>query len=379
MHAGKYLPGLIATLAVLPAHAQQATPTPTPAPTRIPAPTITTIPGVIPERFSIGTPSPAATPAPRPTPAATPTPIATPTARTPVPAATQRAPQPQPTPAPSAPMASPTPVATASAAPVEPQIAASPVPAPVPSQPAQTQSPPWLWALIGAGGTAFAGLAGWLLLRGRKPEAEEPIVDAIVPLAAPPPPVRGPSPARIATPPAPVSVEPFEIAVQPLRIEIGEREVVIELELTIANITASSADAVRLALLALSASPDQDAQLAAFHGSSHLMAPAEPFDLAAGSGARMPVQLAMPRDAMHVVDVGGRPMFVPIVAIDVRWRGGLSIKRFAASFMLGGAGQGGKLAPIWLDRGQPRGPFAASRYRPVGAALSNPAPSHSSP
>lgn len=179
--------------------------------------------------------------------------------------------------------------------------------------------------------------------------------------------MRGPSPKPLVAPPV-VSNDPFELALQPLSVEIGEREILIALDLAIANMTGAGADAIRLSLAALSASPRQDAALADFHAGSQLAPSTAPFDLEAGVGGRLPVQLVLPREALHVVDVGGRPMFVPIVAIDLRWRAGLSIRRYAASFMLGGAGQGGKLAPIWLDRGQPRGPFAASRYRPAAAA-----------
>jgi hypothetical protein len=227
--------------------------------------------------------------------------------------------------------------------------------------------PPWLWALIGAGGTAGAGGAGWLLLRRRRPEEEEPVAYESEAPAAPAPPVRGPSPARLA-PAAPVTDDPFSIAIRPIKIQVGEREVVIDVELLISNSSDRAADAVRLAVVPISASPRQDAEIAAFHAASQLAPSTAPFDLPAGEGGRMPITLSLPRQAVHVVDLGGRPMFVPMVAVDIRWRAGLSIRRFAASFMLGMAGQGGKLGPVWLDRGQPRGPFAASRYQRARAA-----------
>jgi len=81
----------------------------------------------------------------------------------------------------------------------------------------------------------------------------------------------------------------------------------------------------------------------------------------------MPVRLAIPRSGVNVVQVSGRPMFVPIVLIDLRWRGGLSIRRFGADFMLGTAGQGDKLGPIWLDRPAPSGALAAHRYHAKAA------------
>jgi hypothetical protein len=283
--------------------------------------------------------------------------------RTPVPQTVQPLPRPA-----AAPVASATASPLPEVAPVQPQIAASPAAASVPAQPSAPQ--PWIWALIGAGATAAIGLAGWLLLRRRRPEEESVVPEASAPTPPPPPapPVRGPSPARVAPPTAPASADPFNIAVQPLRIHIGERELVIEIELLISNATDAAADGVRLAVAPISASPRQDAEIAAFHAGSQLVPSTAPFDLPVAQGGRMPVRLSLPRDAVHVVDVGGRPMFVPIVAIDLRWRAGLSVRRFATSFMLGAAGQGGKLGPIWLDRGQPRGPFAASRYAARTAA-----------
>ena len=360
VHAGKYLPGLMMAFAPLPAHAQQATPTP--APRQIPPPTITTLPGVVPERFSIGPATLTPTPAPTPTP--TPVPVATPAVRV-APAPMQRAPAPQATRPAIVPSALPTPLAVPKSlpapVPVQPQATATPAPVPV-EVPAQS---PWLWALLGAGATAAAGLAGFLLLRRRRVE-DEPAPIAEAPAAPPPPPsVRAPSPARLTPPPTPAATDAFKITVQPLRIEFGESEVMIALELLIANSSGASADAVRLSAAALSASPRQDADIAAFLAGSQLASMGNPFDLPAGGGGRLPVQLVLPREAIHVVDLGGRPMFVPIVAVDLRWRGGLSIRRFAASFMLGGVGQSGKPGPIWLDRGQPRGPFAASRYIPA--------------
>lgn len=386
VHAGKYLPGLIATIAALPAHAQQASPTPVPtpvpAPTRAPIvqPTITTLPGVIPERFSIGpaqtpAPVPTAAPTPRPTPSATPVSqprVAAPRAT--APSAAER-PAPRATEAAPAPVASPTPQAAPAPIPtlLPPVAEASPQPAQVPAQGSET--PPWFWALIGAGATAAAGLAGWLLLRRRRSEGEEfEEVAATEPVAAAPAepmvPVRGPSPARVVPvpEPAPVSDDPFEIIVEPKRIQVGERDILIELEILIGNRGTSSADAIRLSVGAISASPQQDAHIAGFNAASQFAPSAPPFDLAAGVGGRMPIQVSLARDAVHVVEVGGRPMFVPIVAIDVRWRAGLSIRRFSTSFMLGAAGQGGKLGPIWLDRGQPRMALAASRYIARAAA-----------
>ncbi|HEX8301915.1 hypothetical protein [Sphingomonas sp.] len=188
---------------------------------------------------------------------------------------------------------------------------------------------------------------------------EPKVVEPTAP--APLPPVRGPTPARVAPPPAPAA-EPFEIALQPVRIELGEREIHIELELLIGNRTDSTAEAIRLSAAVVSASPRQDMDIAGFQAASQLAPSAPPFDLPPGGAGRMPMRLSLARELVHVVELGGRPMFVPIVAVDLRWRGGLSIRRFGMSFMIGTAGQSGRPGPIWLNRGQPRGPLTATRY-----------------
>lgn len=136
----------------------------------------------------------------------------------------------------------------------------------------------------------------------------------------------------------------------------------LEFELLIANASGEAAENVRVAYAAMSAHARQDEIIAGFHGGPPGEPGGPPFDVPPGGGGRMPVRLAIPRSSVNVVEIGGRPMFVPIVLIDLRWRGGLSIRRFGADFILGTAGQGDKLGPIWLDRPAPSGQLAANRY-----------------
>lgn len=354
VNAGTILFGLIAaSVAAPPALAQQATPTPAPAP----PPTIITLPDTGTGTFSL---APRATPTPAPTP--TPEPVATPTRAAARPAAVLPAQRGAATrAAPAAPV--PTPVATQ---PAPPPVATSPppvlaTPAASPATPS-AQQPPWLWALLGAAGTALAGTAAWLLLRRRRPVAEEAAELAPAPFVPPPAPVAPPPPRAAPAPVAAPAGEPFELAIQPLGLQLGEGEMVLDLELLIANATGNPADAVRVSTVLISANADQDAQIAAFQANSQLIQATEPFDLAAGAGGRMPVRLTLRRAHVHVVTVSGRPMFVPLVMIAIHWRGGLAVRRFGASFMIGTGGQGGKLGPIWLDRPAPRAGLAATRY-----------------
>lgn len=386
MNAGRlrirWLCGLAAaTLAAPVAHAQDTpTPSPSPAPIITPQSRPQQMPGVIPERFSIG-PAPSATPAPTPTPTASaavpasqrPAPVAR---ATPAPRETARpaaAPTPAasstPAPVPTAtPLAAPTPLAT-----IAPQPVATAAPAPAPA----SDTSPWLWAAAGAGGTALLGLGGWLLFGRRRPEEEEAetVFESEPVAAAPPPPVQPPpglarptpAPAPAPTPvraaaPVPRGNDPFELALNPHRVLYGENEMVLEFELLIANVSGASAENIRIAFAAMSAHARQDEVIAGFHGGPPGEPGGAPFDLTPGGGGRMPVRLAIPASGVQVVQVGGRPMFVPIVLIDLRWRGGLSIRRFGADFMLGTVGQGDKLGPFWLDRPAPTGPLAANRY-----------------
>ena len=351
-------------------HAQQtATPAPTPTPAPSRPPNLMYLPNVTPERFTLGTPSP--TPAPTPAIVPPPAPVATDTPRASAPARTASRPS-----AARAPVAQPTPSASLTAvetpAPVPTPLAtAAPVPAPqtVPAaQPAGT--PGWLWMLIGAGATALAFGGVWALRRRRGMEQVEAHE---APAASPPPP---PPPARPVAPPpglapkaapppaAAPSGEPFEIILRPARIEVTERDIMLECELQIGNTHGSAAENVRVTLAMMTASPDQDRNIASFHANPMVDPAGTPFDLAAGAGGRMPVRLALPRELVHVVEVAGRPMFVPLVMIELKWRAGISIRRFGADFMVGTAGQGGKVGLIWLDRNQQARELAATRYLP---------------
>ncbi|WP_404337615.1 hypothetical protein AB2M62_02790 [Sphingomonas sp. MMS12-HWE2-04] len=235
--------------------------------------------------------------------------------------------------------------------------------------------PAWIWALAGAAGMALI-FAAIRLLRRR-----EDTLETALPVPAPEPePAAAPAPPRVPaaparpspppglTPPAPASSEPFELALQPRSIEIGASEVLLEFELLIGNRQPGAAENIRPTFALISASPEQDRHIAGFHGNPMVDPGSQAFDLAAGAGGRMPVRLALPRAQIHAVDIGGRAIFVPIVMIDLRWRAGISIRRFGADFMVGTPGQGGKLGPFRLDGPQAIPQLAATRYIARAAA-----------
>lgn len=242
------------------------------------------------------------------------------------------------------------------------------MPAPAPAQP--VAAPVWPWIALGSGGTLAVVLSAWALLaRRRRRDAWDEEVETPEPVAAPPPPPPPamPRPAARAAPPAPAPAPPAEPVMfdfKPGTLSIGDREIALDFEAMVGNPTDAPMDGVRLAMAMVSASPQQDELSGAFHSAGGLEPLLPQFDLPAREGRSFTARLVMARDRVHVVTVGGKTMFVPLVLIDVRWRGGLSLKRHGADFMVGTAPQpGGKLGPIWFDRWQHSG-LAATRYFP---------------
>ena len=139
--------------------------------------------------------------------------------------------------------------------------------------------------------------------------------------------------------------------------------VVFDLEIDVVNAASQAAEGLRPALALISASPDQDRWRAAFHAGPPPQNQGGPVDVAAGGRLRLPARLTLHREQLHLVTHGGRPMFVAMLLCDLRWRGGLSLRRLGADFLLGAAGQCARPGPIWLDRPAPPA-LAAIRYVP---------------
>lgn len=241
----------------------------------------------------------------------------------------------------------PTPRATPSTPP-----AAVPLPLPVVPAPGAV----WPWVIGGAALLVLLGALGWAKSRRRLDAPAEVAVAAAPesPAVAPPPP----------PPPAPVAeVEPFAVSLGYARIQFAADAIAIDLELVLTNHQPQTAEGIRPALALVSASPDQDRWSAAFHAGPPPQSHAAPIDLVPGVSIRLPARLTLQHAQIHVVQLGGRPMFVAMLMLDLRWRAGLSIRRFGADFLLGSAGQGPRPGPIWLDRPPPAA-LAASRYRP---------------
>ncbi|KQN36553.1 hypothetical protein ASG37_13230 [Sphingomonas sp. Leaf407] len=335
----------------------------------------------------VATPTPAATPTPRvtPTPRAVPVVRATPVARpAPAPRATaapepRAAPVPQPTATPRTVPAVTPPVETAPVpvATEAPAVVATPSPEPVATPEAATSVPAsdnaampwWVWFLAGI---AVAGVVALIATRLRRrprvetvedvaPVAPQPVAP---PLAAPEPPAPipapvapiAPAPVRApAVPAAPVVAEPprgfLEFQLAPLRVGTDADNALLDFDLTVGNPTSIGVEEVRIATLLLTANPRQDDQLAAFFGNTEPRG-LDPFALPAGQRRHLEATMALPKAALHVVTSRERPFFVPLMAIDARYRWSDGrISRTTAAFLIGPTLPSGKLAPIFMDKG----------------------------
>lgn len=346
--------------------------------------------------------SPTPAPTPRPTVTPAPTPRATPS---PQPAVSQPAPRPsaaaQPTPQPSPTRFGPsdfTPVATPQPQPSAAAPATQPTPAPDPTDAIQAvidALPVWALPALGAAAALLVGLVAGLAIAGRRrrrresEEAEEALVET--PVVAAPPTPGPPARAGLASPPAPPRPVPEPAAraqqpapqpgvaavvpppgplvteIRPLRAAIRDGVVSIDFELYIQNRGAETADNVRAVLGLFAANPDQDAQIAAFHGAARMAPGSEPFSIAPGGIHMLKGQVTQSGDQMRVVNVQGKPMFVPILPVALKWYAGLSIRTLRDSFMIGTVPAPGsdRLGPLWVERAaEGFGRLAAKRYVP---------------
>lgn len=163
------------------------------------------------------------------------------------------------------------------------------------------------------------------------------------------------------------ATDPFAIRVAAAEVQFEGDLLAFDLEIGITNLQAGAVEGLRPSLALISARADQDRWSAAFHAGPLRPDAGVPIDLEAGADTVLPVRLRLRRDQVQVVQLGVRPMMVAMLLVDLRWRAGLSIRRFGGDFLLGSAGQGTKPGPIWLDRPPPAA-LAATRYVPAASA-----------
>lgn len=313
-----------------------------------PAQNAQTLPGL--DEFRLR-PGPDARPTPAPTPAATPLPTPA-RLRAPVATPPRTAPSPQ---------ATPIPVATPSASAATPAPAVAPLPraiTPPPARaPAATATPAFPWAPVLAVLAAGLALAIAVVAMGRRRRAALADLASAAPAPAElvperPMPVVAPVPQPVPAAPATPAPRPeMELGLHIHQAGTTDAGAAVDFEIALRNGGAVTARDIRLAVRLLAAGAGQEAQLAAILNARPDRPFTPPFALDPGADAAFRATVALARDKLTALDVGGRPAFVPILALiaDYRWEGGQS--GMGAAYLLGVERPGiARLAPFPLDR-----------------------------
>ena len=230
---------------------------------------------------------------------------------------------------------------------------------------------------------AAAGIGWWWRRRGLREEAEQrddgsheifvfesPETPAeLPPPPPPPPPVPPPPPAPTPAPPpiAPVATmrATLDLDLIPTRAGTNLLSAAVEYTILLRNTGDAAATGVRLDVRLLSAGPRQDAVIAALFDMPIAQPNTTPFDLPPGTTVDLGGMAMHPKDSLEVMDVSGRTLFVPVLAVNITydWAGSDTVGsgQTARSYVIGiDRGGDAKLQPFRLDA-------AARMYDTVGA------------
>lgn len=161
------------------------------------------------------------------------------------------------------------------------------------------------------------------------------------------------------------SLRPWiELELEPSQAMLTDDHAAIAFDVTIFNSGSAPARDVAVEACMINAGEQQDAQLGEFY-----MAPSQVRDKipAVAPMARVKLKSAvrLPRASVREYEVEGRKLFMPMVALNSRYRWSSGEGHSAASFLVGGraANDSAKLSPLRLDQGK-RGwkTLAARRY-----------------
>ena len=222
---------------------------------------------------------------------------------------------------------------------------------------------PWLLAALAvAGGLAF------YFARGRLQPAHAGGADMRefeAPVPAPAPrgavaPRHDPVPAP--SPPAPASDDPFkglvstrlrpwiELGFQPSRCSVEDDKVTIDFEIEMVNSGNAPARAVLIEARLVNAGPEQDSEIGQFF--SNPVGKGERIDtIAPLKNVRIKSRIVTPRENVQVYDVGGRKVFVPLIAFNILYDWSRGKGQTSASYLVGRDTKTEKMAPFRIDLG----------------------------
>jgi hypothetical protein len=157
----------------------------------------------------------------------------------------------------------------------------------------------------------------------------------------------------------------IELGLQPLRCIVEDHQVTVEFELELFNSGNAPARGVLAEASVFNAGPAQDEEIGAFIarpvGEGERLETLPPLQR-----MNLKTQVVVPRASVQVFEVGGRQVFVPLIAFNAlyQWSGGDG--QTSASYLLGRDTKGDKLAPFRLDLGPRVFRGLAARPLPLG-------------
>lgn len=176
-------------------------------------------------------------------------------------------------------------------------------------------------------------------------------------------------------PPPPAPAEPalrpwLEIDFIPRRAGTNLTSATVDFELAIRNIGSVAANDVRVLVQLLTANPHQNAQLQTVFDRPTDQPIMAPFALEPHDTARINAVGTLAIDKINRLELEGRPMFVPIMAVRAvyNWAGNRGDRGSTANAYILGVGREGqgKMQPLWLDAGPRMADRITHRLHEIG-------------
>ncbi len=185
----------------------------------------------------------------------------------------------------------------------------------------------------------------------KTPSSPRPLTPAVPVAVAIPPAAAEPAAPRFLEPRAPTRARArLSIELRPLRAGLNLLSATAECQIVVTNTGTEPASGIRIHASLLTAHAGQDADLAAINAAPVTRPATAPFALAAGESRVVRTVSAIPRDAIHGMTAANRPMFVPIVAVNILYDSGDGPAQTARAWAIGVERvDSAKLAPFWLD------------------------------
>lgn len=159
-----------------------------------------------------------------------------------------------------------------------------------------------------------------------------------------------PSPSPSPSPPPAAPRARLTCDLRPLRAGLNLLSATVECELVVTNTGTAPAEAIRTGVALLTAHTGQDVDLAVFNAAPVVRPVAAPFALAPGETRTLRTVVAVSREAIRTMTAANRPMFVPVVAANVRYVTAGADAQTARAWSIGiERVDSPKLAPFWLD------------------------------